>query len=103
MKWGVDDVTVPIRWESVQEGFLGGEGGWCFMGLTLFGGQGGGGAFNKQRLRSGFIGGGLSGLILCCFYSNQRGQNKELDCSGMHSGWWVCKAAGQCATAITEM
>ena len=38
MKWGVDDVIVPIRWESVQEGFLGGEGGWCFMGLTLLGG-----------------------------------------------------------------
>ena len=35
---GVDDVIVPIRWESVQEGFLGGEGGWCFMGLTLLGG-----------------------------------------------------------------
>ena len=30
------------------------------------------GGVNKQMLRSGCIGGGLSGLILCCFCSNQR-------------------------------
>ena len=65
-----------------------------FYGVDVVRGIGGGGAFNKQRLRSGFIGGGLSGLILCCFYSNQRGQNKELDFSGMHSEWWVCKGSG---------
>ena len=73
-----------------EEGcFWGAECGWCFMGFTMLGGLGGG--VNKQRLGSGFIGGGLSGLILCCFYSKQRDQNKE---GGMHSGCWVCIGSG---------
>ena len=62
-------------------------GGWGNRGV-------GGGGVNKQRLRSGFIGGGFSGLILCCFYSKQRDQNTEVDCWGMHSGWWVCIGSG---------
>ena len=52
------------------------------------------GGFIEPRLRSGFIGGGFSGLILCCFYSKLRDENKE---GGMHSGWWVCIGSGDSA------
>ena len=83
-KWEVDDVIVPIQRESVQEGcFLGGV--MVFYGVHDVRGVKGG--FRKQRRRSGFIGVGFSGLILCCFYLKQRDQNREV---GMYSGWWVC-------------
>ena len=48
--------------------FWEGEGGWCFDDV-----RGIRGGLIKQRRRSGFIGGGLSGLILCCFLSQPEG------------------------------
>ena len=91
-KWGVDNVIVPIQRESIQEGCFGG--GRVFYGVHDVRGFGG---VNKQRLRSGFIWGGFSGLVLCCFYSKQFDQNKEVDCWGRHSGWWVCIGSGDSA------
>ena len=84
-KWEVDDVIVPIQRESVQEGCFGGIRWMVFYGVHDVRWVRGG--FREQRRRSGFIGVGFSGLILCCFYSKQRDQNREV---GMHSGWWVC-------------
>ena len=90
-KWEVDDVIVPIQRESVQEGcLLGGGGLWWMVFYGVHDVRGVKGGFRKQRRRSGFIGVGFSGLILCCFYSKQRDQNREV---GMYSGWWVCKGS----------
>ena len=80
-KWGVDNVIVPnTTGKYTRRLFFCWGGGWMvFYGVhdvrEIKGGV------NKQRLRSGFIGGGFSGLILCCLYSKQRDQNKEGGCT----------------------
>ena len=40
-----------------------------------------GGLVNIQKLRSGFVGGGFSGLTLCCFYSKLRNQKRRGECA----------------------
>ena len=52
-----------------------------FYGVQDVRGVRGGGVVIRQRLRSGFIRGRSSELILCCFLSKQRDQNKEGGCT----------------------
>ena len=70
------------------------------MGFMMLGGSRGG-CFNKQRLRSGFIGKSFQGQYCAVSTQTKRDQNK----GGGDAPWMVgvYRQRRQCATTITEI